>query len=194
MFISVVFTQFACTLVLPWLLKEHRWRLYLRVGADPGLRAMYMRYLVVISLVKILLLLSIIDGTSSGMGIQDKSIIIILDVFHWATTLGFAILTALAFRYEWKICAWGALLLALYAPGYIVFWIYDIVTQNQLYEPDYAPRALAISFLVSASLTLLVQPVTAILLCVQYTQFGNGFKSVFEDAYKPLPIQTSDQS
>jgi hypothetical protein len=186
MFVGVVFVQFVCTIILPWLLKEHRWRLYRKVGADPVLRAMYMRYLILICLLKLLLLLSIINGTSSGLGIQDKTGTIALDVLHWITTLGLVVLSGLSYRFEWRAGVIVAIILALYAPGYVIYWFYEIIRTKQADSEVYVLRALAISFLTSGSITLLVQPISMLLLGYQYPNFDTGFKSIFQDAYSPM--------
>jgi hypothetical protein len=186
MFVGVVFCQFACSVILPWLLKEHKWRLYRKVGADIPLRAMYTHYLVMICLVKILLLLSIINGTSSGVGIQDKSGTIALDVLHWISSLALAILGVLSFRFEWRAGVFITLFLGLYAPGYIIYWFYEIIKTKQIDSNVYVLRALAISFLTSGSLTLLIQPIALLLLALQYPKFDTGFTNIFHDPYSPI--------
>lgn len=190
MFVGVVFCQFSCTVILPFLLKEHKWKLYRKVGADIPLRSMYTRYLIMICVVKVLLLLSIINGTSSGVGISDKAGTIALDVAHWVTTLAFSILGVLSFRFEWRAGAWIAMVLGLYAPAYVIYWFYEIIITKQVDSTAYVLRALAISFLTSGSLTLIFQPIGIILLALQYPKFDTGFKTIFVDPYAPVRNET----
>lgn len=192
MFVTVVLVQFGCLVVLPWLLKEHKWRLYRRVGADLQLRRMYSRYLVLICLLKILLLLSIINGTSSGLNRRDQPGTLALDVLHLISALAFALLSYLAFRFEWRVLVFIALFLALYSPAYILYWFYEVVATKQVYSSDYALKALAISFLATGSLTLIAQPAAMILLAYQYTKFDSGFKQIFDDPYTPIPTAQHD--
>lgn len=186
MFVAVVLVEFGCLFILPWLLKEHKWRLYRKVGADIQLRRMYSHYLVLICLLKILLLLSIINGTSSGLNRIDQTGTIALDVMHWVSTLAFVILSYLAFRFEWRALIFIALFLGLYAPGYIGYWFYEIIVTKQLHSNDYALKALAISFVATGALTLIAQPAAMIILALQYPKFDSGFKTIFSDPYSPI--------
>lgn len=195
MFVGVVFCQFACSIVLPWLLKEHKWRLYRKVGTDIHLRSMYFRYLVLLCLLKSLLLLAIINGTSSGLNIQDKTGTIALDVMHWVTTLTFVVLGGLSFRFEWRAALFIALFLGLYAPAYVIYWFYEIISTKQVDSTIYVKRALAISFLTTGALTLIIQPISMILLSLQYRLFDTGFKTIFDEQYTTIastitPAQT----
>lgn len=186
MFIAVVIVEFACLIILPWLLKEHKWRLYRKVGADLQLRRMYAHYLILICLLKILLLLSIINGTSSGLNRIDQTGTIALDIMHWVSTLAFVILSYLAFRFEWRALVFIALFLGLYAPGYIGYWFYEIIVTKQVHSDDYALKALAISFIATGILTLIAQPAAMIMLALQYPKFDSGFKSIFSEPYSPI--------
>ena len=186
MFVGVVFCQFACSIVLPWLLKEHKWRLYRKVGTDMHLRSMYWRYLVLLCLLKSLLLLAIINGTSSGLNIQDKTGTIALDVMHWVTTLAFVVLGGLSFRFEWRAPLFIALFLGLYAPAYVIYWFYEIISTKQADSDVYVKRALAISFLTTGTLTLIIQPIAMLLLALQYRLFDTGFTTIFDEQYTTI--------
>jgi len=186
MFVGVIFCQFVCSIILPWLLKEHKWRLYRKVGTDMHLRSMYTRYLVLLCLLKSLLLLAIITGTSSGLNIQDKTGTIALDVMHWVTTLAFVVLGGLSFRFEWRAGLFIALFVGLYAPAYIIYWFYAIISTKQADSNVYVKRALAISFLTTGALTLVIQPLSMILLALQYPNFDTGFKTIFDEQYTTI--------
>lgn len=193
---GVSFSQILISLILPFIIKEHKWKMYRKIGADSNLRctlfiikkiqwflALYQRYLFTNSLSKLLLLFSIIDGISSGIELQIQNYYI-FDILLWITLIITTILVWLSFRNEWKVAVIGSFIMAIYSPVYIVVLFVYIIQNNQIYSKLYTLRTLSILFISSGSITLIILFIVLILLILQYRQFGTGFKKIFSQSLK----------